>query len=352
MRASRLSARWQWAVLIVVGLIAGQALAVAGMPAGLLVGPLVIGAVMAMNGASARVAAPWFHAAQGLAGCMIGLHIDQDFLPRLGDIWWAGTVFVPLTFGCAAIAGLLAGKWAKLDREVAIWGFLPGMAGAIIAISHERGLDSRMVAFIQILRLVIVIFTMAGVAFAIGGAGSLPAAPPATLTSLVMVAGITLVGMACARWLPCIPAGASLVPLTLAVMLSASGHAVVVPEWAIMAAYLAMGLQVGLRFTPELVRRGLRALPRIAAAILVLIALCAVSGMALSLLTGTDWMSGMLATVPGSVESIALIAIASGADVTFVMTLQTIRMFAVVLLGPLVTTGVIRLSRRIAPAMG
>ncbi|MDZ7910156.1 MAG: AbrB family transcriptional regulator [Gemmobacter sp.] len=57
-------------------------------------------------------------------------------------------------------------------------------------------------------------------------------------------------------------------------------------------------------------------------------------------------MSGLLATVPGSIDSIAIIAIGAHADVSFVMTLQTIRLFAVALLGPTVAALLLRMMRK------
>ncbi len=70
------------------------------------------------------------------------------------------------------------------------------------------------------------------------------------------------------------------------------------------------------------------------------------TGVALSWIAGVSLMSGMLATVPGSIDSIAILAIGTGADVAFVMTLQTVRLFAVVIFGPLIATGLARMLRR------
>jgi uncharacterized membrane protein AbrB (regulator of aidB expression) len=59
-----------------------------------------------------------------------------------------------------------------------------------------------------------------------------------------------------------------------------------------------------------------------------------------------DLMSALLATVPGSIDSIALIAVNAGADMTFVMTLQTMRLFAVSLFAPFVARSMIHILRR------
>lgn len=257
-----------------------------------------------------------------------------------------------LTFLAACATGLIAAAWTGIDREVAIWGFLPGMAGTVIAISHERGLDNRMVAFIQILRLMMVISSMVGVAMLLAGTGAHPLSGTAApgLLSTLRAAGITALGVAAARWLPALPAGASLVPLTLAAGLSVAGVNIAMPGWLVAAAFLGLGLQIGLRFTPDLMRTGLRALPALAAASLLLILFCAGSGLLLSWIADVDPLSALLATVPGSIDSIAIIAIGAEADVAFVMTLQTIRLFAVALLGPMAAMLFLRLLRPRPPA--
>ncbi|WP_244314489.1 AbrB family transcriptional regulator (plasmid) [Paracoccus sp. TD-10] len=54
----------------------------------------------------------------------------------------------------------------------------------------------------------------------------------------------------------------------------------------------------------------------------------------------------MLAAVPGSIDSIAILAIGTGADIAFAMSLQTLRRFAVVIVGPLIATGVAHMRHR------
>ncbi|MEL5878999.1 AbrB family transcriptional regulator [Cereibacter sphaeroides] len=352
MRIAAWPAWLQWAVLAVGGLAAGQGLQALGLPAGLMVGPLILGAIFGLRGAQVRMPRPAYQAAQGIAGCLIALHIDPGILARAVELGPVLGIFVVLTFLAACATGLIAAAWTGIDREVAIWGFLPGMAGTVIAISHERGLDSRMVAFIQILRLMMVISSMVGVAMLLAGTGAHPLSGTAApgLLSTLRAGGIAALGVAAARWLPALPAGASLVPLTLAAGLSVAGVNIAMPGWLVAAAFLGLGLQIGLRFTPELMRTGLRALPALVAASLLLILFCAGSGLLLSWIADVDPLSALLATVPGSIDSIAIIAIGAEADVAFVMTLQTIRLFAVALLGPMAAMLFLRLLRPRPPA--
>lgn len=326
----------RWAALALAGLLAGQALGLLDVPASLLLGPLCVAAWAGLRGAQMRVGALPHQLAQGVAGCLIGHYMTAEIAGVIGTLWPVVLLFAAMTLGAAFAVGRGVGRWTGLGVETSVWGFLPGMAGAVIALSHERGLDSRLVAFMQITRLVTVIVVMIGVA-AVLAAGAEAAASPAAedpwgVALALVIAGI---GPLAARWVPFLPGPASLAPLAITAGLQASGTAeVALPGWLLAAAYLALGLQVGLRFTPELVGHAVRAAPAVIGGSLALIGLCALSGAALALVAGVDLLTGMLSTVPGSVETIALIAIHSGADVSFVMTMQIARMFAVVLIGP------------------
>ncbi|MFT3691091.1 AbrB family transcriptional regulator [Paenirhodobacter sp.] len=334
--------RWpqgvRWLVAIGAGLALGQGLGLLHLPAAAMVGPMVAGAAVALAGGRLYVAPQLSQMGQGVAGCLIALNLDAGALRQTLAIWPVVLVFVALTFAVACLSGLAASRWTRLGREVTLWGFLPGMMGTIIALAHERGLDSRMIALIQILRLMLVIAAMVVVAAGISG----PAPPPAHAGSPAIAVALAALGVAAARWLPRIPAAATLVPLSLATVLVLNGVALAVPGWLVALAFLAIGLQVGLRFTPDLLRQGLVALPGLCAACLLLIGLCGASGLALSRIAGVGVMTGMLATVPGSIDSIAILAIGAGADVAFVMTLQTVRLFAVVIFGPILASAIAR----------
>lgn len=334
--------RWggapQWALLIPLSVVLVGLFDHMGIPSAPLLGPVVVSAVMGIRGTGIRVPRPVHEFAQGIAGCLIAHYLSPEIFQAMALIWPTVLVFVLMTLLIACLVGWLVGSLTSIDGEVAIWGFLPGMAGAVIAMSHDRGLDSRMVAFIQILRLILVILIMSLVSWALVGGtpmaaprgGTAPLWPGLPMTLLIAACG-PLVG----RYAPMIPAGATLVPLLLAGALQGSGTAeLALPGWLLICGYFVLGAQVGLRFTPEIIRHGIRALPTLILAVLGVMALCALSGLVLSMMLGLDILTGVLATVPGSIDSIALLAITGHADVSFVMTMQVARLFAVVLAGP------------------
>lgn len=339
----------QWLLLLVPGLMLGQFLQLLSLPAALMLGPMVIGILMARGGCAIRIPELSHRIAQGVAGCLIAAHLDSALLVRMSEIWSIVIVFVALTFLASCFTGWLSARISGIDGEVAIWGFLPGMAGTVIAMAHEHGLDSRLVALIQTVRLMVVIATMVVAALFIVGASvphfSAGQAPDTSSISVVMI--LALLGALTARYLRWIPSAASLVPLTAGGALQLADVNLAVPAWLVALAYLAFGAHIGLRMTPDILRSGARALPSLVGAALLLMLLCGISGAVLSVVAGVDLMSALLATVPGSVDSIALIAVNAGADMTFVMTLQTLRLFAVSIFGPLVARSMIHVLHRL-----
>lgn len=345
---SRWPAPWQWLTMCVAGLAAGWLLGLAHLPAALMLGPMIVAAVMGINGATLVVPRPIQLGAQSMVGMLIAVNLDATALEAITSMWPVVGVFVMLTLTVACAVGLIAARWTRLDTEVTVWGFLPGMAGTMVALADERGIDARMVAFIQYQRLLMVIATMVGVGILLvgpavphHGAGHSPDAASTALVLMLACSGI-LVG----RFLPMIPAGATLVPLAIGGALSVQGFNLAAPPMLMTAAFLVIGIQVGARFTPQMLRTGIRALPRLAGASVLLLMLCGVSGIMLSLISGADLMTACLATVPGSIESIALLAVNTGSDVSFVMTIQTVRLFAVVVLGPPIARGMLSLVAR------
>jgi membrane AbrB-like protein len=99
-------------------------------------------------------------------------------------------------------------------------------------------------------------------------------------------------------------------------------------------AFAVIGLQVGLRFTPDTVRRAGRLLPVAFAAVLGMIALCAALGALLVPLADVSFADAYLATTPGGIYAVLATAVGSDADTTFVTAVQVLRVLIMVLAAP------------------
>ncbi|HTD29573.1 MAG TPA: AbrB family transcriptional regulator, partial [Xanthomonadaceae bacterium] len=117
------------------------------------------------------------------------------------------------------------------------------------------------------------------------------------------------------------------------------------PRWLLAAAYATLGWHIGLGFRRETMVQVAHALLPVIASALALIAFCAGLSWCLTLLLHIDPLTAYLATSPGGMDSVAIIAASSPhADMSFVMALQGVRLVFVIALAPALTKLVVRNS--------
>jgi membrane AbrB-like protein len=311
-----------------------------GFPAALLLGPMLVGIGFGAAGTGLRVPRWAFYGAQGVVGCLIARSIDPTLLASLAHGWALIGIVVLTTVAASAVVGWVLAKFGSLGPQTAAWGSAPGAAAAMIAMSEEFGADPRLVAIMQYLRVIVVVLTASLVSrILLGTAGptapSLPSGPLwppllALLETLAIAFGGTWLGRALR-----IPAGALLAPLIIGAFLHASGMvAITLPVWLLGITYAFIGWYIGLNFTRDTVRAALRAIPQLVGATLGLIALCALSAAMLAHLLHVDGLTAYLATTPGGVDSVAIIALGSGSNLSLILAVQTMRVFIVILTGP------------------
>jgi len=109
---------------------------------------------------------------------------------------------------------------------------------------------------------------------------------------------------------------------------------IIVPGPVLEAAYLAIGLAIGLLYTRATVRYALRVLPQLVVSTMILILLCCASAALLVATIHADALTAYLATTPGGLDSVTVIALGSGANVPLVLAVQTLRILVVVASGP------------------
>ena len=123
------------------------------------------------------------------------------------------------------------------------------------------------------------------------------------------------------------PAAGLVGPLALSAAVSVSGLvAFSVPAVVADAAFVVVGAAVGLRFDRASIRRAGRLAPYMAGAVVVLSTVCAAVGLVLVAALDTDALTGYLATTPGGISSVLAAAFDSGADLTVVVAVQTLRL--------------------------
>jgi membrane AbrB-like protein len=325
----------------------------AGFPAALLLGPMLSAIVFGVSGAAIRVPKPSFLAAQALIGCLVAHAVNASIVRTLLSDGPLMLAVVGVTVVVSAGVGWFLTRIRLLPGTTAAWGSSPGAAAAMVAMAEEYGADPRLVAFMQYVRVACVALSASLVARVfVGdhGPAGLPAPvgapdPLAVLVTLAVAAGGSWLG----RRLN-IPSGAMIGPLVIGATLHATGLASMsLPDWLLALAYAAIGWTVGLRFTRATVRATLYALPGVLGATLGLIALCGLWAFGLTFLLPIDLLTAVLATSPGGLDSVAIIAVGSKADVSFVLAVQTLRLLVVIITGPLVAKWISKgISRGVA----
>ena len=109
-----------------------------------------------------------------------------------------------------------------------------------------------------------------------------------------------------------------------------------VPPLVREVAFALIGLQVGLRFEPDTVKRIAGLVVPVVGAIVALVVVSFGFAALLSAWTGVPLLDSYLATTPGGLYAVLAIAFGSGADTTFVLAVQVLRLFVMVLIAPVV----------------
>jgi membrane AbrB-like protein len=345
-RLARLPGAARWALLVVLSVAFAAALEGARLPAARLLGPMIAGMVIGANGGAVRIPRLAYLGAQAVVGCLIAGAISFDIVNAFARSWPLYVGVVLAVIGASSALGWLMSRWRVLPGTTAVWGSSPGAATAMMLMAEAHGADAQLVAFMQYLRVVFVALAASAIArlwLGLSGAGA-PAIvwfapidwPPFLETLAIAGFGASL------GWMLRIPAGALLVPLAAGAALHVAGLVrIELPAWLLAMSYAALGWNIGLGFTRRILRHASRALPQIVLSIFALMAFCGGLALLLTRLLGVDPLTAYLATSPGGMDTVAIIAASSKVDVSFVMALQTARFVIVLLVGP-------RLARLVA----
>lgn len=345
----RLSLSRQWFILLSASLVLGFALQYFHIPAALLLGPMIVGVVMGLSGATLRIDKRLFVLAQAILGCMIAQSLSPSILTPLIADWPVVLAVLLLTLAASGLSGFLLVRFSDLPGPTGAWGSSPGGASAMVAMAGEYGADARLVAFMQYLR-VLFVATAAAVVARIGmGDSAQSAVPQLWFPALESGFVATLVVAIGGAWLGPrlrIPSGALLLPALIGAVLNASGSfSLQVPEWLLALAYALIGWSVGLRFTRPIFQLALRTLPQMMMSIIGLMLLCGAMAWMLTRLLDVDLLTAYLATSPGGLDTVAIIAAGSQVDIAFVMALQTLRLFTILVTGPAMARFISRFAR-------
>jgi membrane AbrB-like protein len=330
-----------WAPVVAGAAVASVVLGLLHVPSAALFGGLLAAVVRALAGRTQlRVPRPAVTAAQAVIGVSIGALVDLDTLATIGQDWLPVLLVTLGTLVLSVLAGLLLRVDRGITPVTGAFSMIAGGASGITAMARDLGADERMVGVLQYLRVLLIVVLMPLAATTVYGASGASGAPPGDGGTgwplgllLTVVCGV--LGVVLGR-LVRLPVAALLGPMILAAVADLAGlsNGATVPAPVENAAFLVIGLQVGIGFTWASLRTVGRALPLALAIIVGLVAACAGMGVVLASATGASQLDGYLATTPGGLYAVLATATSSGGNATFVLAVQVLRVFAMVLVAP------------------
>lgn len=279
--------------------------------------------------------------AQAVIGTTIGATITLSALRGLAEDWQPAVIVTVATLALSIAAGSALAQWGRIGRLTGILAMIAGGASTLTAIARDLGGDERIIAVIQYLRVLLILVTLPAIALLVFSASSGPSAsgPPTELGNDLLFTAVSIAVGSLIGWLVPISTFFLLGPMIVAATIAISGvlGAVQVPPLVVVFCFLALGLQVGLRFTRDSLRTIARLLPAAALMTALVIAGSGLLGWALAAVTGIDGLTAYLATTPGGLPAVLAIAADSTADATYVFAVQMARLLMVLALAPLLS---------------
>ena len=334
----------QMTLLAVVIVVAGVAMNAVGVPSPYLLAALLIGLARALAIAQPlELPRKVFVAAQAVTGVTLGTYLQRSSLHVLADDWLAVALVSLATLGISLAAGGVLARLTILDRPTASLGMIAGGASGIVGISDDLGGDDRLVAFMQYLRVFVVVLVtpaLVGVIFPGAHAGSVPTTGPilGTATAWLLTIGIAVAGQA----VP-LPARSLMGPMLIAGALTLSGVSDFTPPPLLReTAFGVIGLYIGLRFTAQTLRAVGRLLVPVAVSIVALLVACFGLAIVLDATTSVSLEDAYLATTPGGLYAVLAVAFGAGANTTFIVAVQSLRVLVMVVLAPVAVRRALR----------
>ncbi|WP_157556220.1 AbrB family transcriptional regulator [Herbidospora yilanensis] len=346
-----------WALILPVMVAAGE-LGEPALPSPHMLIPLLLGLAAALTGVVRRPPPGVLNkGSQALLGVLMGSYLNVAALGHLGGSIAPLVVVTLLTLLICQGAAWIMVRFGGVDRATATLGMIAGGSAAAVASARDLDADGRQVAFMQYLRLGVVVGSTplllnllfsapAGSAAEEGGAWHLVTGTH-QLTGLALLAALAVAGVVVGSLLR-LPSPALMGAMLVSAAAGATGLAHgFAPDGMLRSLLFTMiGLDVGLRFSRHAVRRLRRIVPVAMGCTVGVIAACGALAWVVSLLTRIPFGDTYLATTPGGINAVLAAATAGHADLPLISSVQSLRLIEMAFLAPLL----IRLTRRAVPA--
>ncbi len=316
---------------LMLGTLGGGAFVYFNLPLPWMLGALTISILAALRGLPLASTARFRPAMSAVIGVFVGSGFSPEVLGQIGD--WLPNIVVLLVYiavaGAAAVLYLT--KVEGIDPTTAYFCGMPGGVYELVLQGSAMGGDERTIALLHSGRILVVVIAVPFTFQYLGGVDIGPRSQfgqsllDTPLIDMAILLGCAAIGWALAA-LVRLPAP----DLTGPMLASATAHltgltSALPPSEILSVAQVIIGCSIGGRFIDVAPHTVLHALRQ--SMIVVAIMLAATVGFAWAgqTMLGIPMSQGILALAPGGMTEMSLVAIAMGADVTFVTLHQLVR---------------------------
>lgn len=311
----------RWLVAAPLSVALGLLFSYLGVPAAwILAGILGAGSVALVTEEDLPVNEHLFTFARGTVGVFAALPlVGMNPLPYLLPGVVAGAVVIGMGF----VGGLILANHG-VSRETGVLSLLPGGASLMPAIARDVGADIRYVSLSQYLRLLIVSVSLPLVASQFTSVTRTELDPYWWMW--LLVPALIVAGVFAGKLLK-FPNPSVFGPMALTVLVGVLVDVTIVPPRLLsIVGFLAIGWMCGGGLNVPALRRFSRLLPATLAYIAGLMLACAGMGWLMAKWLGLSFYEGYLATSPGALETVLVLATSPA-----VVALQVIRLIMVIL---------------------
>lgn len=319
------------------------------LPLPFLFGPMAASLVVALFGAPLAGLGQVSIAARSVLGIAIGTSVTPALIAELPSMV-ASLALVPVYIVVIGLIGVpFFRRVCGFDPVTAFYAAMPGGAADMTIFGQEAGANVRQLSLVHVTRLMVIMVVAPIILVNIYGVGlTHPVGPPASdlpVPEMLIMAVAALVGWKGGERIGLFGA-AILGPLLVSAVLSLAGILHLrPPREALLAAQFLIGMGIGVSYAGVTLRELRNTVTGGAAFVLILAAL---AGAVTELVTLTGLappVEGFLAFIPGGQAEMSMLALVSGADLSFVVVHHLTRILVVILGAPIM----FRLMRRAQP---
>lgn len=309
---------------LAAGALGGAVFAYFDLPAAWLAGALVAVSALALSGVPVYLP----DLLRKITFVVLGISLGAAVTPETvaGIRTWPITLgllalSLPVTMGAIMLYLHYVSKW---NYRETLYASAPGALSAVLAMASDAKADVRMVAFVQTVRVFLLIAALPGLLLAAGLSASVSAIPPtagvhiATLqdTAIMTVTGI-LSALLAERLR--VPAGLLIGPMVVNGFLHGAGYVQGnIPSFLLLSSFVVLGAFTGTRFAGTTVAMIRRLLIDSIGAFVVAMAVCGVFALLAAWLSGENVAKTIVAFAPGGLEAMTILAFMIGLDPAFV----------------------------------